>query len=178
MSHHASKTNIFPKSYSIAEKILHLPSNSDTMKRKTVFIVGLLVMVLLFGSCAGKSRAVRQAERSLEQQEKTSKKQLKKAQTAHYKHQPKKTKRMINKDKRRAERMRRHRHANPYYWYRRLHRNSISECCNWNFPSETAKILVQLAFLQTVENQKNKKRRVKFFKKNGKKSIFFLRTFK
>ena len=96
--------------------MLFLPKKITTMKKKMKIIIGLLVTLLMFGSCASStSRAMRKAERQMERQEKQAKKQHEKAKSAHYKHQSKKTKRMIEKDKRRAERMRRRQRSNPYF---------------------------------------------------------------
>lgn len=98
-------------------KILHLPSNFTVMKKCIKLISFLLVIVMLFSSCASSqsSRAMRKAERQMEKMEKQSKKNFKQAKSAHYKHQAKKTKRMIKKDKRHAERMRRRQRSNPFF---------------------------------------------------------------
>lgn len=94
------------------------------MKKRILLLSCLLVLVLLFGSCATKSRALRNAEREMERQEKKAAKQYDKAKTAHYEHQSKKTKRMMQRDKRRAERMRRRQRSNPFYWW---HEKAIPE---------------------------------------------------
>ena len=96
-------------------KILIFAAKITTM-RKRLSIIGLLILVLLLGSCAsGRTRAMRNADRQMEKMERQSKKNYDNAKSAHYKHQAKKTKRMIQKDKRRAEKMRRRQKSNPFF---------------------------------------------------------------
>ena len=102
----------FEKNYYICPKFI----NYFTMKNKFNFIIGLLVIALLFCSCApNANRAMRKAEHRMERQEKQAKKQYSKAKSSHYKRQAKKTKRMMKKDKQRAERLRRRQRSNPYF---------------------------------------------------------------
>ena len=112
----AAKKRNFSINAVFGEKLLHLPTNNLTMRKRNRFIIWMLTLFLLFSSCASQqSRAMRKAERRMEKMEKQSKKQLEQAKSAHYKHQAKKTKRMIKKDKRRAERMRRRQRSNPFF---------------------------------------------------------------
>ena len=100
------------------------------MKKLLKMVSCLLVLVLLFGSCASsRSRAMRKAERQMERMEKQSAKNYDKAKSAHYKRQARKTKRMIQKDKRRAERMRRRQRSNPFFRHKVYKNGVLFEKC-------------------------------------------------
>ena len=181
MFHNDRETPFFWKSYAFIGKILFLPSNLIAMKKLLKTIACLLVLVLLFSSCASSrsSRAIRKAERQMEQMEKKSKKQYEQAKTAHYKRQARKTKRMIQKDKRHAEQMRRHQKTNPFFWRLPL----IRYCRRIGYYNrkntvEAEKILFKWWFCKWLKIKNIIVYSNFFLKKNHWKCIFFLRTFK
>ena len=134
MLHNGKVTQFLPKIVFLSWKNLSLPSKSPIMKRSMQVISVLLVLVLLFGSCASsrQSRAMRKAERQMERNEKQSERQYDKAKDAHFKRQARKTKRMMRRDQRRAERMRRKQRSSPFF-QPKLYINKVlgkKSCCN------------------------------------------------